>query len=604
MSIKPCSTENCALDWYQYEPLLDPSNQIRLLRLPPKNRSSELLLQSFRCNLENAPAYKAMSYTWESGQIRRLFVDSKQLHVRVNCFRALQQASLHYANELIWIDSICINQEDNSEKNSQVGRMGEIYSRAELVLACVGDHEDNSQLLFECAPSEEQMKVLWEKRERSEGVWLWDPRIKADPPQENNLARLRQAVLAFESRSYWNRVWIMQELALAKEVLVFCGPQCLSWEQLYLVCCAVGEEQYPPLELGHLAKARSNETLERIAELRQFSRSSLIERLGRFRPCDCTDSRDRIFAMIALIDWDQYDRPPITPDYGKTPFEMALQAAPYLNLSNIDDLVEALRLHASDLNVEFIHESERCLASSCENCLIQHQGVSDTSKAILRFKIANVPSRIMQIGQNQAGTLQVTLSKLPSLQGGESKDLYLQPFLDMVQDEKFAGTKKLYNRTELVALASSKSRAGDYLVPWKEPSPPGISRGGLSFLVLRRGSGDKCDIIGQAFGGFSYHVCGGSRLGCKCPGGPKHNVYCAKTEVALTAEEALHLFLQDLDEDHLNEPERRVHRLITPVCKDFLGAAQVTEIVRKNRDPLPDDGTGTDLGFQKYPYAP
>ncbi|KAI6797812.1 hypothetical protein KC332_g13920 [Hortaea werneckii] len=61
----------------------------------------------------------------------------------------LRQLQKHRSHGYFWIDAICINQDDIDEKNCQVQMMGEIYESAECVIACLGEHADDSRLLFE-----------------------------------------------------------------------------------------------------------------------------------------------------------------------------------------------------------------------------------------------------------------------------------------------------------------------------------------------------------------------------------------------------------------------------------------------------------------------
>jgi hypothetical protein len=53
----------------------------------------------------------------------------------------------------IWIDAICINQQDNEEKDHQVQHMGEIYRNAKLVVVWLGPSKDNSNLAMQSIPA-------------------------------------------------------------------------------------------------------------------------------------------------------------------------------------------------------------------------------------------------------------------------------------------------------------------------------------------------------------------------------------------------------------------------------------------------------------------
>ncbi|KAF2213754.1 hypothetical protein CERZMDRAFT_12653, partial [Cercospora zeae-maydis SCOH1-5] len=93
--------------------------------------------------LASAPPYKALSYHWgdqtETEQIR---LDGKCTAVTSNLQVALKHISRTISEPLtLWIDAICINQNNEKEKCEQVARMRDIYSRAEEVIAWLGSSQ-------------------------------------------------------------------------------------------------------------------------------------------------------------------------------------------------------------------------------------------------------------------------------------------------------------------------------------------------------------------------------------------------------------------------------------------------------------------------------
>lgn len=161
------------LGYYSYQPL--GPRDIRLLSIEPYIESPE---ESIKVNIEvvsldDEPRYDALSYTWGSPTVEEakevsqqmstniprcceIFCGSNVLRVTKNLRDAmlrLRQWRLPQRQEmfkdgvgramehLIWIDGICINQDDLLERSLQVALMGKIYSRANLVLAWIGEHD-------------------------------------------------------------------------------------------------------------------------------------------------------------------------------------------------------------------------------------------------------------------------------------------------------------------------------------------------------------------------------------------------------------------------------------------------------------------------------
>ncbi|KAK3386899.1 heterokaryon incompatibility protein-domain-containing protein [Podospora didyma] len=88
--------------------------------------------------------YAAMSYCW--GPVpttTNMTVDDRRVRVPESAVSALRKVTREQTGELIWIDAICINQEDVAEKGRQVGMMKDIYTHASEVRIWLGELEDD-----------------------------------------------------------------------------------------------------------------------------------------------------------------------------------------------------------------------------------------------------------------------------------------------------------------------------------------------------------------------------------------------------------------------------------------------------------------------------
>ncbi|KAI7350958.1 hypothetical protein KC354_g12589 [Hortaea werneckii] len=142
-----------AFSAFCYSPLLYPETEIRLLNFSSEAQTSnssifDLNIETFP--LQDAPPYAAMSYTWSDPPAEEIIlIRGLPFYIRWNCWYMLRQLQKHRPFGYFWIDAICINQDDVDEKNCQVQMMGEIYEHAECVIASLGEHADDSRLLFE-----------------------------------------------------------------------------------------------------------------------------------------------------------------------------------------------------------------------------------------------------------------------------------------------------------------------------------------------------------------------------------------------------------------------------------------------------------------------
>jgi hypothetical protein len=130
-----------------YMPLDHSLPQIRLLGLLPGNKG-----EFVRCRL-HAPrflyegGYEALSYVWGNpmDEAKTILVDDTHLHITPNLEEALPCIRDRDNTRYLWIDAVCINQNDSREMNHQVNLMSDIYSCTDRVLVFLGSEDDCSK---------------------------------------------------------------------------------------------------------------------------------------------------------------------------------------------------------------------------------------------------------------------------------------------------------------------------------------------------------------------------------------------------------------------------------------------------------------------------
>jgi Heterokaryon incompatibility protein (HET) len=114
-------------------------NAFRLLYLEPADDyHAEVRCELRQVNLDKRPVYKALSYAWGDPSLTLpIFINGKTHHVTANCHAALLRLR-ETGERCMWIDAICINQEDDKEKSTQVALMRDIYHFADEVIVWLG----------------------------------------------------------------------------------------------------------------------------------------------------------------------------------------------------------------------------------------------------------------------------------------------------------------------------------------------------------------------------------------------------------------------------------------------------------------------------------
>ncbi|CAG8956330.1 hypothetical protein HYFRA_00003710 [Hymenoscyphus fraxineus] len=293
---------------YKYTPL-PTANSIRLLHVYPSPSPNDSIYCSLTTvSLSSPPSYQALSYTWgdRSGLAQLLFKDRKggttALPVTQNLWRALQRLRPKYGKPLIiWADAVCINQHDVVERGAQISKMRGIYWGAESVCVWVGmgvrkselgigiAKDLNSLLSSNYPPNEEEKQRI--------------RRLVRDPGRVDGL----KSLVHLFRRQYWWRIWVIQEIALAKKATVYCGAESIPWEELDQVCSLL------QLEVDYLSdlfytRPSCVRTLThggpRGLQLSRYSPNTnappLLELLLSHKSKKSTDPRDKVFALIGI----------------------------------------------------------------------------------------------------------------------------------------------------------------------------------------------------------------------------------------------------------------------------------------------------------------
>ena len=281
-------------------PPLPDNGHIRLVELvDPQPDSVSLIFHTF-C-LDDAPDFFALSYTWgTSSRIPRV----QGVGVTDNLFAAL--INLAGESRLWWIDALCINQDDVHEKNQQVRIMGRIYQKAKQVCIWLGDPDIVSAELL---------------RRIGRSLDLQDLQVLETGYSNEELENLGLpefqhpgwgALLQFLAHPYFGRVWVLQELTVAKQpFLVACGTLRFDWGLQALHTYF--------LRVRHLLRVVQSQSLQSQASFREVARAaaqgvtlissklkdcpqslSLEHLLGISYYLECTDPRDKIVALLGL----------------------------------------------------------------------------------------------------------------------------------------------------------------------------------------------------------------------------------------------------------------------------------------------------------------
>jgi hypothetical protein len=119
--------------------------EIRLLRLEPGvGPSKEIRASLIKYDLKelktSAPSFQALSYTWGNTSVaKNVIINGIKLPVAENLYSFLKDQQEATQCIDLWVDAICINQNDLLEKNHQIPMMNMIYSAARELIIYLGE---------------------------------------------------------------------------------------------------------------------------------------------------------------------------------------------------------------------------------------------------------------------------------------------------------------------------------------------------------------------------------------------------------------------------------------------------------------------------------
>ena len=387
---------------FKFDPLPD-TRSFRLI----KEIGSDATRSHLSCVLETfsldaCPSYRCLSYTWgpalingaENGEpsaTTRFELNLRAeetagiLSIGENLFDALCQlsSSSFGPTQYMWIDAICIDQDNLKERSSQVSMMGTIYSGAKKVIVWLGkDMADFSNfawfhsdaLASEYLQGSETDGIMERTNVKApifQGAYSTEPGI---------LEKWQSYRRFFEQRRWFNRAWVVQEVTLARssDIEVWCGNERLWW--INMVAFALGLEltglgSYLQT-MGNKVKAQSiGAEVVRLGLLQEFcERGAVVQEsnggdvvklselpmeaydvtdsegwrhaflqdvLAILRQFDSFDPRDKVYAALGIVGrfLPRGSRPFIYPEY-ETPFrevfeyttKFLLEHLPYLSV--------------------------------------------------------------------------------------------------------------------------------------------------------------------------------------------------------------------------------------------------------------------------------
>jgi hypothetical protein len=284
------------------------SDELRVFVVEPGAGTEEV-----RCRMLNVAQswrtrYDALSYTWGDESVGRetIVVDGLRTSVTKNLYLALVHLRDPARPRLLWVDALCINQDDDAERDEQVQKMGSIYSSARKVVVWLGEQTRDVEGAFAMIESGAAASTS-SIRAHHFTAGGWSPVF--------NLLR----------RPWFQRTWIIQEAVLARDPVLVCGFESLPWKTLSKCCTSLEFDGIVPhhdpavshavgaINIIEQARLETHTkyvytSLRRSPSGKRYRTKSkytpefrLASTLYATRGFQCKDPRDKVFGVLSLV---------------------------------------------------------------------------------------------------------------------------------------------------------------------------------------------------------------------------------------------------------------------------------------------------------------
>ncbi|KAK0103303.1 hypothetical protein ONS95_005333 [Cadophora gregata] len=284
-------------------------NEIRILDILPYGSDGPQALVKCEVrvvSLSDKPVYDALSYRWGDPESqRRILVDNQETFVTDNLHAALLRLRRKDEKKTMWIDQLCINQQNQEEKAVQVRLMGQVYSNCHQCLIWMDEinesvHQADAEAIIDSLN------------------WISNRSLPV-PPCTASASAFEGPIYALASigvanHPWWNRVWTVQEAILPTKKVFLWGPFRLSWDTL-TECSHVWTGTGLPTELSDFMWNPTSPDLSAIMDRTlgwlfcnviwinsahsQFEEPvrTIIKWCGR----KATDPKDKVFGLLGLL---------------------------------------------------------------------------------------------------------------------------------------------------------------------------------------------------------------------------------------------------------------------------------------------------------------
>jgi hypothetical protein len=322
---------------FVYCPFTSPTPEIRLLTVAAGNWDDPVVCTLRHHHLDDASKlqYEAVSYCWgDFDKCSLIVLNEEEFLVTKNAFGAIRNLRMPDKARRLWVDLICIDQNNDDEKGYQVALMGQIYSNALRTLIWLGDDDDGTVgeavITMDALVAEMRASTNDFDEDTMRDMSIGIHGAGSSAIREWPYPARTKAFVQLLQRPWFTRVWVIQEAILPPETICVIGDHIFDWVDLGRAVVwlefkdgEIGPEDIPPqyrrgLKLA--AKLYKKVDHRRTKSSKRVPRPDLCDILQNVAGFDVSNQRDRVYGILGLMDWSEQEGTfpeRLRPDYTK-----------------------------------------------------------------------------------------------------------------------------------------------------------------------------------------------------------------------------------------------------------------------------------------------
>ncbi|KAI9155035.1 Heterokaryon incompatibility protein [Paramyrothecium foliicola] len=271
---------------YRYRPLAADA-QTRIIELQPSGGDADAPLRCNICDIDveslSSTSYEAVSYTWEDQlPANRLIVDDAfMLLITPNLRDGLVRLRDPHVVRTLWVDAVCIDQNDAEDKARQIPFMYRIYRMASRVVVWLGEHKF----------AESTLRIL-------DRFARYELDISVEFPQVITSQLIELAALP-----WFERLWVVQEVCANADVILKCGSVAVPFVRIATLFYQQWREEselWFRTTTSHTALLMAALWLDTHGFSKRKILKSVLELFVVLKDKKCKDDRDRIYAIAGM----------------------------------------------------------------------------------------------------------------------------------------------------------------------------------------------------------------------------------------------------------------------------------------------------------------